>query len=66
MITTQNQRVICRVKEQKQTTERYTLADLENWSEVARDIDPPIQLGICGDRWLPSPREKHPAESGPC
>ena len=49
MITTQNQRVICRVKEQKQTTDRYTLADLENWSEVARDIDPPIRLGVFGD-----------------
>ena len=33
----------------KQTTERYTLADLERWSEVARDFDPPIRLGIFGD-----------------
>lgn len=32
-----------------QTTERYTLADLENWAEVARDINPPIRLGIFGD-----------------
>ncbi len=32
-----------------QTTERYTLADLEKWSEVARDIDPPIRLGVFGD-----------------
>jgi shikimate dehydrogenase len=31
------------------TTERYTLADLERWSEVARDIDPPIRLGVFGD-----------------
>ena len=31
------------------TTERYTLADLEKWSEIARDIDPPIRLGIFGD-----------------
>jgi shikimate dehydrogenase len=32
-----------------QTTQRYTLADLENWSGVARDIDPPIRLGVFGD-----------------
>ena len=32
-----------------QTTERYTLADLEKWSEVASDIDPPIRLGVFGD-----------------
>ena len=31
------------------TTERYTLADLENWAEVARDICPPIRLGVLGD-----------------
>ncbi len=37
------------MKEQKQTTDRYTLADLENWSEVARDIDPPIRVGVFGD-----------------
>jgi shikimate dehydrogenase len=37
------------VKEQKQTTERYTLADLEKWCEVARDINPPIRLGVFGD-----------------
>ncbi len=30
-------------------TERYTLADLENWSELARDTQPPIRLGILGD-----------------
>jgi shikimate dehydrogenase len=30
-------------------TDRYTLADLEKWSEVARDIDPPIRLGVFGD-----------------
>jgi shikimate dehydrogenase len=33
----------------KQTTERYTLADLEKWSEVACDVSPPIRLGIFGD-----------------
>jgi shikimate dehydrogenase len=32
-----------------QTTERYTLADLENWAEVARDVKPPIRLGVFGD-----------------
>src|SRR5438876_9753415 len=33
----------------KQTTDRYTLADLERWSEITRDIDPPIRLGVFGD-----------------
>ena len=32
-----------------QTTQRYTLADLEKWSETARDIDPSIRLGVFGD-----------------
>ena len=32
-----------------QTTQRYTLNDLERWDEIARDIDPPIRLGIFGD-----------------
>src|SRR2546429_9169984 len=32
-----------------ETTQRYTLADLEKWDDVARDIDPPIRLGIFGD-----------------
>ena len=35
--------------EKKQTTDRYTLADLENWDEIARDVDPPIRLGVFGD-----------------
>jgi len=30
-------------------TERYTLADLENWPEAAHDVDPPIRLGVFGD-----------------
>ena len=30
-------------------TQRYTLADLEKWREIARDIDPPIRLGVFGD-----------------
>jgi shikimate dehydrogenase len=33
----------------KQTTDRYTLADLEKWQEVAGQIDPPIRLGVFGD-----------------
>jgi len=32
-----------------QTTERYTLADLENWAEVSREVNPPIRLGVFGD-----------------
>ena len=35
--------------EEKQTTDRYTLADLENWSAVAGNLTPPIQLGVFGD-----------------
>jgi shikimate dehydrogenase len=34
---------------EQQTTDRYTLADLERWGEVAREIDPPIRLGVFGD-----------------
>ena len=33
----------------KRTTERYTLADLENWRKSTRDVDPPIRLGVFGD-----------------
>ena len=33
----------------KQITDRYTLADLEKWSETTRDIDPPIRLAVFGD-----------------
>jgi len=32
-----------------QTTQRYTLGDLEKWHEISRDIDPPIRLGVLGD-----------------
>jgi shikimate dehydrogenase len=32
-----------------QTTDRYTLADLERWNEISRDVDPPIRLGVFGD-----------------
>ena len=35
--------------EQKQSTDRYTLADLENWGAISRDIKPPIRLGVFGD-----------------
>ena len=37
------------MKEEQQITDRYTLADLDKWSEVTRDIDPPIRLGVFGD-----------------
>jgi shikimate dehydrogenase len=33
----------------KQTTERYTLADLESWRETADAVDPPIRLAVFGD-----------------
>jgi shikimate dehydrogenase len=32
----------------KQTTERYTLADLENWHTTG-DVDPPVLLAVFGD-----------------
>jgi shikimate dehydrogenase len=32
-----------------QTSQRYTLGDLEKWLQMARDIDPPIRLGVLGD-----------------
>src|SRR6266576_632772 len=34
---------------QNQTTDRYTLADLENWRKAASDVDPPIRLAVFGD-----------------
>ena len=33
----------------KAANEIYTLADLQNWSEVTRDLRPPIRLGVVGD-----------------
>jgi shikimate dehydrogenase len=33
----------------KVTTDRYTLADLENWAKAAGKIRPPIRLGVFGD-----------------
>ena len=41
--------LLSHVSEEKQTIDRYTLADLERWSEIAHDIDPPIRLGVFGD-----------------
>lgn len=35
--------------EEKQTTDRYTLADLENWSAVAGNLTSPVRLGVFGD-----------------
>src|SRR5215471_7499291 len=32
-----------------ETTDRYTLADLERWNQITRDVDPPIRLGVFGD-----------------
>ena len=32
-----------------EVTDRYTLADLERWNEIARDVDAPIRLGVFGD-----------------
>src|SRR5436309_12273594 len=43
----QNEEVRARVN--GKTIERYTLPDLEKWSEVSPDIDPPIRLGVFGD-----------------
>src|SRR4029450_2940365 len=37
------------VKEEHKTTDRYTLADLERWGEITRNVDPPIRLGVFGD-----------------
>src|SRR4029434_6937420 len=34
---------------EQSTTDRYTLSDLEKWSDVARETDPPIRLGVFGD-----------------
>jgi len=34
---------------EQSTTDRYTLADLERWSEITRDVDPPIRLAVFGD-----------------
>src|SRR5438477_12171611 len=41
--------LLSHMNEEKQTTCRYTLADLERWSEIARESNPSIRLGIFGD-----------------
>jgi len=33
----------------KGTKETYTLADLRDWEEATRDVNPPIRLGVIGD-----------------
>jgi shikimate dehydrogenase len=33
----------------RQTTERYTLNDLEKWHEITHEIAPPVRLGVFGD-----------------
>src|SRR5262249_26961111 len=35
--------------EEDKTTDRYTLADLGRWSDITRNADPPIRLGVFGD-----------------
>lgn len=37
------------MKKDESTTGRYTLADLENWHDIAADLDPPVRLGVFGD-----------------
>jgi shikimate dehydrogenase len=37
------------VKENNPVTDRYTLAYLENWAAISRDLNPPIRLGVFGD-----------------
>ncbi len=37
------------MKENRPNTERYTLADLENWAKATDQVDPPIRLGVFGD-----------------
>jgi shikimate dehydrogenase len=31
------------------TTNRFTLADLQNWGDASKDVAPPIRLGVLGD-----------------
>lgn len=37
------------MKKKREPKEVYTLADLQNWQDASRDINPPIRLGIFGD-----------------
>ena len=32
-----------------QTTDRFTLADLQNWHEASKGVEPPISLGLLGN-----------------
>ena len=32
-----------------QTTDRFTLTDLQNWGDVSKDVAPAIRLGVLGD-----------------
>jgi shikimate dehydrogenase len=32
-----------------QTTDRFTLADLQNWRDASKGVEPPIRLGVLGD-----------------
>ena len=43
------QSIVCGCKDDQSITDRYTLADLERWGEITRDVDPPIRLGVFGD-----------------
>src|SRR6202171_768460 len=36
-------------KKSASAKEAYRLADLQDWSEATRDVDPPIRLGVFGD-----------------
>ncbi len=33
----------------RQTTDRFTLADLQNWGDVSKGVEPSIRLGVLGD-----------------
>jgi shikimate dehydrogenase len=33
----------------RQTTDRFTLADLRNWRDLSKNLKPPIRLGVFGD-----------------
>src|SRR2546425_10197973 len=37
------------MKKKRESKEVYTLTDLQNWSDVTRDVHPPIRLGVFGD-----------------
>jgi shikimate dehydrogenase len=37
------------MKKKRESKDVYTLADLQNWNDVAGDVQPPIRLGVFGD-----------------